>query len=287
MENKQIAIVNKVKEVETKSGVPFEIDITQVVNLAERGKKVTSVEHPDFAVIKKEMQQTRKYVSEYFMGARTEFNKLAKGVIEVERMVLSEFTPEEDRLIILDKAEKERLIQEARAKTLPEKRERITTVGIEFSDAEILSRTDGEFEMEFALRLQIKLEIERQAEDARIAEANAKIEAEKKEIQRQKDEADRIEKARQEERARAEQELRIAKETSEREKKEAEERVKREEEERIAKAEREKKEAEDAEKERLANKKYQDFLGLNKYNEKTDIIVEGKKIYRFVAEYIE
>ena len=70
-------------------------------------------------------------------------------------------------------------------------------------------------------------------------------------------------------------------------KKEPEERVKREEEERIAKAEREKKEAEDAEKERLANKKYQDFLGLNKYNEKTDIIVEGKKIYRFVAEYIE
>ena len=64
MENKQIAIVNKVKEVETKSGVPFEIDITQVVNLAERGKKVTSVEHPDFAAIKKEMLRTQIIIND-------------------------------------------------------------------------------------------------------------------------------------------------------------------------------------------------------------------------------
>jgi hypothetical protein len=267
--NTELTIVSQIKEVETKSNVLFEIDVTKVANLAQRSEKITDVNHPEFKAIRKEMQQTRKYVNDYFMSARREFNRLADFVREVEKTVLAEFTPEENRLISIEKEEKARLLLEARKEALPLKRERITTAGIVFSDEEILAMDDAGFELEFAMRLQAKLELDRQAEQERITKENAKIEAEKIELQRQKDEADRIEQARKEERERAEHALRLQKEQAEREKREAEA-----------------KKAEDEEKEqvRIADQKFQNFLKINKYNEKTDIIM-GTKLYRLVAEH--
>jgi len=276
--NTEITIVEKVEEVVTKSGVEFEMDLTKVANLAERGKAITSVDDENFLEVKKEMQKTRKYITEYFKDARDEFNKMSKGIISVQNLVLGEFVPEEDRLIELDKAKKERVIQEARLEALPAKRERITESGIEFTDEEILELADADFEIEYNVRLGEKLEADRIADKERRDAEQAALDAEKAEIQRQKDEADAIEKAREEEREKAEEALRIQKETAEREKKEAEERI-----------EREKKEAEEAEAKRQADEKYQAFLKDNDYNEETDMIHQNADysydIYRFVAKF--
>lgn len=322
MSDKEITIQDQVEDVITKSGVAFEIDITELFSLAERGKAIKDVTDPNFALVKKEMQQKRKYVTEYFEEARKEFNALSKGVIQVQNLVLAEFTPEEDRLIAMDKTEKERLLKEARLEALPAKRERITTAGISFTDEEILAMDDADFEIEYNVRLGAKLEADRIADQQRRDAEQAEIDRQKAEIQAQKDEAERIEAARAEERERAAEALRIAKETAEREAQESAERVKREAQEAIDRVEREKKEAEDrrfaedeeralklereakekadaeieakrtaaeAEAKQEADKKYQAFLAKNKFNPETDIIKHDAddmmRIYRFVAEF--
>jgi chromosome segregation ATPase len=316
--SQELTIIDQVKEVAAKSGVPLEIDVTRLATLAERGRAITSVTDPNFYSVKKEMQKTRTELTSLFMDARRGFNKLAEGVRDVEKAVLGEFTPEEDRLIALDKAEKERVLKEERLAALPAKRERITTAGIEFTDEEILTMTDADFEIEYNVRLGAKLEADRiSAEEKRKAE-EASLAAERAELQRQKEEAERIERAREEERERAAKELQMAQEKAireakeaaerlEREKKEAEERRKAEEKERILRLEREeqerkerierearekqeaeeraKREAEEAEAKRLADEKYQSFLKNNNYDDGTDIIVDGTKLYRLVAEY--
>jgi hypothetical protein len=307
----QITITEQVKNIEARSGVPFEIDITEVVSLAKRAQAITDVNDPNFTIIKKELQQKRKYVTEYFKEARDGFNKLSKGVIQVEKIVLAEFTQEEDRLIGMHKAEQERLLKEARLEALPAKRARITAAGIVIIDEAILGMTDADFELEFAKLIAIKAEADRVAAEAKLAEERAAFEAEKAELARKQAEADRIEAARQEERERAEEALRIAKEKAEREAKEAEERRKAEDEERrlkiereereaIEKAEREAKEAEEArlakekadaeeKAKREADEKWQAFLTENNYNPETDYIQQvdaGRlKLYRFVAEF--
>lgn len=296
----QLTVVDKVKEVIDKSGVAFELNLTEVSSLAKRGKAIKSVDDENFLPLKREMQKTRKYVVEYFESARSEFNRMSKGIIEVQKIVLDEFTGEENRLIALDKAEKERVIKVERLEALPAKRERITTSGVEFTDEEILGMADADFELEYNIRLGAKLEADRVADQERREAEQVALNAEKLELQRQKDEAERVEKVRVEERNRAEEELRIVKETAEREKQEAEARRVAEEKERVERAEREKQEAE-AEKARVeaerikaeaikeAMVEYQAFLKKNKYNEKTDIIHatgDGMtQIYRFVAEF--
>lgn len=304
METQELTV--KVQEVISKSGIGLEIDVTELYTLADKAKAITSVNDEGFTSVKKELQLKRKEISEGMLEARSEFNRLSKGIIEVEKTLLEIFVPAEQNLIALDKAEKERLVKEARLEALPAKRERITTAGIEFTDEEILAMTDADFELEFATRLSAKAVAEQMAAEAKLAEERAAFEAEKAEQARKQAEADRIEAARQEERERAEKALQLAKETAEREAKEAKERAEREikeaeerrkaeEQERIMRAEREEKariEAiERAEKERLeaeairlSDEKYQAFLKENNYNEETDIIIEGNKIYRFVAE---
>jgi site-specific DNA-cytosine methylase len=307
---KEITIIDQVKEVAEKSGVPLEIDVTQLATLAARGKEITDVNHPDFYAVKKEMQQTRTHLKDYFMDARRGFNQLAEGVRDVEKAVLAEFTPEEERLIALDKAEKERVIRVARLAALPAKRERITIAGVEFTDEEVLAMDDADFELEFAKKVAVKAEADRIAAEAKLAEERAAFEAEKAELARKKEEAERIEKARQEERERAERALKLqqeeanrkvkeAEDRAKREKQEAEERRKAEEEERILKAEREERERKEVEERKKqeeaeakakqeADKKYQVFLKKNKFNPETDIIKEeytGTRIYRLVAEF--
>ena len=320
METKELTIIDQVKDVELKSGVAFELDITEVVSLAKRASEIKSVEDPNFLAIKKECQQKRKYVTEYFEDARKAFNAASKGVIQVQNMVLDEFTGEENRLIALDKAEKERLTKEARLEALPAKRERITEAGVEFTDEEILTMPDADFEIEFISRHTAKIDADRVIAEAKLAEERAAFEAEKAELARKQAEADAIENARKEERERAEEALRIQKETAEREKKEAEERRIAEEQERVLRAEREKKEAEErriaeeqervlraerekkeaeerterervdkeiAEEKRMADEKFQAFLKKNNHNDDTDIIIDGVNLYRFVAKFTD
>lgn len=305
METQELTI--KVQEVISKSGIGLEIDVTELHTLADKASVITSVNDEGFATVKKELQLKRKEISEGMFQARGEFNRMSKGIIEVEKTLLEIFVPAEQNLIALDKAEKERLVKEARLEALPAKRERITTAGIEFTDEEILTMDDADFELGFAMRVAAKAEADRLAAEAKLAEERAAFEAEKAEQARKQAEADRIEAARVEEREKAERALQLAKETAEREKKEAEDRnlaeaqerllrFEREEAARVARIEQEAQEkvdaeieakrlAEEAEAKLAADKKWQAFLTKNKFNEGTDIIVGGKNIYRLVATY--
>ena len=294
--SQELTIIDQVKEVEARSGIAFELDVTQLATLATRGKAITTVDDPNFASVKREMQKTRTELVEYFENARKGFNTLSKGVLEVQRIVLGEFTPEEDRLIALDKAEKERVIKEARLEALPAKRERISEAGIEFTDEEVLALTDADFEIEFISRHTAKIDADRLIAEAKLAEERAAFEAEKAELARKQAEADAIENARKEERERAEKALVIAKETAEREKQEAEDRRIAEEQERVLRAEREQKleieritqkkaDDEEAEVKRQATAKFQSFLKKNDWNDDTDIIIDGVNLYRFVAKF--
>jgi len=298
----EITIIDQVKEVAAKSGVPLEIDVTRLATLAARGKAITSVTDPNFYSVKKEMQKTRTELATYFMDARRGFNQLAEGVRDVEKAVLSEFTPEEDRLIALDKAEKERVIKEARLEALPAKKERIVAAGVKFIDEEeILALTDADFELVLATKIAEKAEADRLAAEAKLAEERAAFEAEKAELARKQAEADAIEAARAEERERAEKALQLAKETAEREVADRIARIQQEakdkaqaEADQIARELAEKEAAEkataEAKAKQEADEKYQAFLKENNYNKETDILKAmdfngTTAIYRFVAEF--
>lgn len=180
METKELTI--KVQEVISKSGIGLEIDVTKLHTLADKASSITSVNDEGFAAVKKELQLKRKEISDGMFQARSELNRMSKGIIEVEKTLLDIFVPAEQNLIALDKAEKERLIKEARLEALPQKRERITQAGIEFTDEEILAMADADFELEFATRLSAKAVAEQSAAEAKLAEERAAFEAEKAEL---------------------------------------------------------------------------------------------------------
>jgi hypothetical protein len=306
--NQEITIIDQVKDIEARSGVAFEIDITEVVSLAKRAQAVTSVNDPNFALIKKEMQQKRKYVTEYFKDARDGFNKLAKGVIEVEKTVLAEFKPEEDRLIGLHKAEQERLLKEERLAALPARKERMTEFGVSHPDEFILEMDDATFELTFAKMVAEKAAADHAAAEAALAEERAAFEAEKAELARKQAEADAIEKAREEERERAAEQIRLAQEAADRAVAEAEERrlaeaeesrlrleaeerahreqLEREEQQRIEQVKADTARAAEEKTKREADEKYQTFLKDNNYNVETDVVIpssEGLQLLRVVA----
>jgi hypothetical protein len=263
METQELTI--KVQEVISKSGIELEIDVTELHTLADKASAITSVNDEGFTTVKKELQLKRKEISEGMFQARSEFNRMSKGIIEVEKTLLEIFVPAEQNLIALDKAEKERVLKEERLASLPARKERLAAIGtteavvglhadaVENLDAFLLDFTDADFELYLAGRIAAKADADRLAAEAKLAEERAAFEAEKAELARKQAEADAIEQARKEEQERAEERLRLAKEQAElekkeiqeraeREKKEAEERRKAEEQERLLRAEREEKE---------------------------------------------
>ena len=235
METTEITVQSKVEEVVTKSGVSFELDLTEVSQLGDKAKAITSVDDENFPVVKKEMQQTRKYVTEYFKDARDEFNKMSKGIIEVQNMVLDEFVGEENRLKEMEKAEKERLVREAREAALPARKERLAAIndletfdvpdGFEGSyDEFLMSLEDADFEIYVVQRQSDKNEADRIALEEEKARVAAEAKAAQDALAAEKAKQDAIEQARKEEREAAEERNRLEKERLEREASEAEER---------------------------------------------------------------
>jgi hypothetical protein len=227
----EITVQSKVEEVIAKSGVAFELDLTQVASLAERGKAITNIDDENFVEVKKEMQQTRKYVTTYFEDARSEFNKMSKGVIDVQKMVLAEFVPEEDRMKELEKAEKERVVREARLEVMPARMERLAAIGGEIDLGEEWMGTleeyvetfdDADFEI-MVVQVQGK---KNEADKLEIAAAKAKVEADivaaNEALAAKQAAADAIEAARQEERDNAAAALKAAQDKVEADKANAE-----------------------------------------------------------------
>jgi len=224
----EITIIDQVKDIINTSGVAFELNIDDLFSLSERGKAITSVNDENFVAVKKEMQQKRKYVTEYFEAARKGFNEKAKGVIDIQKLVLAEFTPQEDRLVAMDKAEKERVVKEARLEALPRRKERLDAIGDEVLDSReadfddfLLAMEDADFELYIVGRQSAKNEADRLALAAEREAMEAKAKAAQDALDAQKAQADAIEAARKQERELAAENLRIAEQRLVDERKEA------------------------------------------------------------------
>lgn len=229
----EIATIDKIKEIENMSGVKFELDITSIANLAERMSKITSVDDEEFLSLKKEAQQTRKYTVEYFGNGRKKANAISKGMINLQKVVLEIFKTDEDRLIALDKAEKERLVMEVRLEGLPKRKERLTAIKFQDLDAQmkakgeefdqwLLGLEDADFEMFIVGRQTAKNEAYRLELEASKAKVEADVKKANEELAAKAAEGERIEVARQEERDKANEALKVEKERLENEKKDIE-----------------------------------------------------------------
>lgn len=290
--NTSLTIIDQVKEIEVKYGAPLEFALPTAIALATKAdllaKPVTEEEREQANEIRRELGVYRRQTSEYFLAVRADFNRLAKGVITVEKEVLSKFEPAEARLKAFNDEFKAEELMNMRLAALPAKLERIATAGIVLSKEDILPLDDIEFELAFARMVSEKAVADAEAtrvalasESARIAEAQAKLdlakrEADEADARRVKEEVDRAQRLVDEEnarKARAEQEetARLA-------------RIADEETARLAKIEAERVAAEQAEVARLADEKYQSWLSTNEYNEATDIILE-ETLYRKIATY--
>ena len=217
MQTTEITIIDQVKEMEIKSGAQFSFDLIEVSALANRATAIvapcTDKDFEEVATVRKGLAKYRKDISSDFMDARSEFNRLSKGVIEVQNMVLDTFTPEEDRMKAFEKVRKEAVIREARLEAFPAKLERLEAIGdglIEDQDA-ILAMEDADFEIYIVGRQSDKNEADRLAnEEARLKmEDDAKAAADALALKAQ--EANRIEAARLEERRIGEEKLEIEK----------------------------------------------------------------------------
>lgn len=267
--------MNAIKEYQSyiaKVDITPTIDITSLSTLAERAKKVVVndiTNEAEMAVAKsmrKELSDARIEISKNAKVAREDFHKAWKGVIEVEKILLSEFTDEEDRLKKYETDLKAKKLRDERMLVLPTRRERLGD--IEATDEELLAMDDLTFSNFLANK-----QAEILAEQKRKEEEEARLEQAKKEAAEQatreaerkaKEEADKKEREHQAELAKIEAE-----------KKAEVERVKREEEEakRLAK-----------------EQKYQQFLTDNGYNEEEFITKdEGDKVvlYKKVAVYVK
>lgn len=170
-----------VKELALVSGTPFEVAVTELHSLAEKAKAIQSVEDPTFKDLKSEMVAKRNYIKTYCLDARRDIKKVAEGVSEVENLLLEIFVPQEDRLAEMTKEAKEKKERDERAASLPDRKEALAEIGdeVEVTDEELLEMTDIAFS------------------EYKIARQNAKIEADKAEIekarQEQEDEKKRLE----------------------------------------------------------------------------------------------
>jgi hypothetical protein len=227
-------LTTKAQEVISKSGIELELDITELHNLAEQSKTITSVSDENFKEVKKSLANKRKEISEGFMDARREFNRMSKGVIEVQNTLLDIFRPEENRLLALDKEEKARLIKEARLESLPRRKERIAAIGGEVIlpeewmgtfDEYLLEMEDADFEIYVVQRQSEKNEMDRLALAAQKEEMEAKAKAAQDALDAQKAQADAIEAARVHERELAAENLRLSEQRLEDERKAAAARV--------------------------------------------------------------
>jgi hypothetical protein len=227
-------LTTKAQEVISKSGIELELDITELHNLAEQSKTITSVSDENFKEVKKSLANKRKEISEGFMDARREFNRMSKGVIEVQNTLLDIFRPEENRLLALDKEEKARLIKEARLESLPRRKERIAAIGGEVIlpeewmgtfDEYLLEMEDADFEIYVVQRQGEKNEADRLALAAQKEEMEAKAKAAQDALDAQKAQADAIEAARVHERELAAENLRLSEQRLEDERKAAAARV--------------------------------------------------------------
>lgn len=197
--------------------------------------------------------------------------KFQKAVIEKEKELVAVIQPVEVELQRMQDAVDEEKEKRRRAKLLPERHEKLKTIGVAVEDEFLLVMDDSRFteffntkHSEFLTEKERKIKEEKEIEEKRLREERERIEAEKRafDLQKEREETERrhkeeLEKTKIEAEAKAK---RDAEESAEREKKRlademaAKEKTEREETERITR-----------------NRKYQDFLKKNGCDEKDSV----------------
>lgn len=304
----------------------FDPTVNELQTIASEAAKITVTDIRDKEQVelaskkRKELKQHRVNITKIGKSLRDDANAFNKAVLTKEKELLAIITPEEDRLLAIeDEAAKVAEMDKRRA-LLPERIEKLTSIndGQENpSEDEMLAMDDASFTSYFNDRVAAKneadrLEMERKAEEERLAkeEADRKEADRKAEEQRKADEeAARIKEEQEAERRKIEEEkaelerqrreVEHQKELAEAEakaKEEAERRAKEEAErkERDAKEaeaarikEEERRKAEEAEQEKK-NKDYKAFLKECKYDQETDKVErDGNKsvVWRKVSEF--
>lgn len=287
--------------------VKFDYTSDQIQKIVEETEKIDLT---DIELVKenhKVLQKIRTTIEKQEKELVADANAFKNKVFDKRKEYLAISVPMEEKLKKVLDDEKQRLIIEARKELLPMKLQQLSMLKVSAVTEEFILTLDDE--QWVAFYNQKMAEHNDNVEQERIAEENRiKEEAEKK---RQEEEKERI---RLEAEAKAEQEKKdlLAKaekekaEAVENAKREAEEKAQKENEERLEK-ERKEKEAKEAEAKALAlkqeqdakdeelrkakieaNRKYQEFLSTNNFNEDTDIIVEnshGMNLYRLVGTF--
>ena len=286
-----------------KAEIAPEMDITELYTLAQKAKALVDIDITDdakmkeVASVRKELVSARRKIQADGLSARDYYTKTAKGIKQVEDVLIGIISEDEDRLKEFERQRKEKDIKEERLKSLPQRQLLLTSIGdgVEVSDDEILLMDDATFLNYVTNRQVAKAEAEAFAEEARQAE-QARQEAEKQRIaeaeERARLEAENKAKAEAEARQR-EADAEIARLKAEAEAKEiarqkeiadAAYRKKQEEEQVAAQIK-----AEAVAKEKMeAEAKYQQWLCDNNYNPETDIIQDmgiDVVMYRKVAVY--
>lgn len=220
--------------------------------MAEEARGVTATDLFDgkqMAEVKKariKLRDARITITKKGKEARDEANKFAKGVITMEKDLVALIAPEEERLKKLEEESANAILRRKREELLPERRKRLADLGDdaeEPDDHALNSMDEADFEAYVNNRVSAHNERERQ-----------KIEAEKRELERQKE----------------------LKEAEERGRKEAEEAA-------AAEAER-KKAAEVEEKKKLERKKkFREFLASHDITEETP--KDDYKLVKFEGGY--
>lgn len=274
--------------------------------LIELSKKFSSLKIKDIEDIegykavdeaRKELKKQRVGIEKQGKEFRADALKFQKAVIAYEKELVEIIEPLEIEL-----GQKQEVIDLEKHKIkmvalLPDRKERLSTIGVEVEDDIILGMDSEEFDSFFNERKTEYLN----AKELKIQEAEAKIEKEK--MIREAEQ-----KARLEAEENAKREIELAKERAELDKKEALRKAEAEKQaiidennrkERVRLEAEEKKKAEEAEKVRLEKeaktklekqKKYQQFLKDNNYNENEDYLLNKEDkvvLMRKVAEFIK
>jgi len=189
-----------IKEVENKVVEITKFDVTkqQLEELVTESKKIVVTDYRDKTQVAlatkscKELRDIEIDIEKKGKSYRDVFTKVNRGIKGKQDELLGVTNPEIERLKeIKDKAEEVRINDERLAK-LPERRERIDSIGSSFetTDALLLALNDSDFESHYNICLHDKLETDKQAaEEKRLAD-EAKLEAERAKLAEDKRLAD-------------------------------------------------------------------------------------------------
>jgi hypothetical protein len=269
---------NELQTFDDNTIINFEYNIAQLEEVAQQAK---SIDVSDISAVQdttKQLVKIRGLIQKQGKEYRDASNAFNKRVLSEEKRYLEIIEPIEVEYKELIEKHKLQQILEERKALLPTRKSQLSLLKItQPTDDEVLSLDENGWNTFYNAKFQ-----EHEQSIAR-EEENKRREQEQREREERlvKEAQEKAEKDKVEALARAEQDKQNAIEKIQKDKELAELREKE------AQAERERKEQEERAK-LEADKKYQEFLKVNKFNESTDKIVEQNgvvRIYRLVAEF--